>query len=240
MMKVYILALLSGSVAAAALAQPYIGTALFRWEGSADGGVTWTPGELVVPPEQESVLVRARVSWSSPAVRFVFAGFDAAITGQEGTVDTADSFAFHPRLLHTRLEQVVVSRFGSVLKIDWVGDTLPPGQGPNALVTGSDETFGLPPFDHPIEIFRFRLNFDSEPGLRTVHEYFLPTTNYGTGMNTTDRVLVLSPTTGVGGPYTLPQTTRESLNIRVLPAPGGLALPAGVMFGVARRRRRQE
>ena len=44
MNRMYILAVLSGSIGVSALAQPYIGTALWRWEGSADGGATWTPG----------------------------------------------------------------------------------------------------------------------------------------------------------------------------------------------------
>ena len=241
MKMVNILALVLCSTAAAASAQPYIGTALFRWEGSADGGATWTPGELIVPPEHESVLVRARVSWSDPAIRFVHAGFDVAVTGEQGTADTAGSFAFHPRLFSTRIDWVVASRFGSTLKIDYDRDTLPPGEGPGSLLTGSGEEFNdLPPLDHPIEIFRFRLTFDGEPGLRTVHEYFMPTTRFGTGMNTTDRVLVLSDYGGTGRGYLLPQTTRESLNIRVLPAPGGLALLAGVALAAPRRRRRRE
>lgn len=48
MNRAHILALASCSTAAGASAQPYIGTALCPWEGSADGGATWVDGVRAV------------------------------------------------------------------------------------------------------------------------------------------------------------------------------------------------
>jgi hypothetical protein len=217
------------NVPLSASAQSFIGTGFFEWQISADGGQTWQAGDVVVSTSQQFVSVRAFVGWSSDAgFAFASAQFDVTVRGSN-SVDAADV------VVTSAMSQTIVSqRFGDVLKIDDIRDTLPPGQGQRGVWPGQlTPEFGPPEFTtaNPVMVFTFRLSFDGTLGRRDVTSLFIaPTVG-----NSVDRFLRTYTATGVPNNNNLPLMTYAAASVTVIPAPA-----AGLMFGVlavSRRRR---
>lgn len=225
------LALLAAAGAAsAALGQ--VGTGLFEWQVSADGGLTWNPGLTEVLPTQDFVLLRARASWSSDGGMYMFAGaqFDAVVS----TPGEGDFVAnpLRPYPVNSTNQTLVVTRFGNQIKVDDSRDTLPPGEGnrgvfPSQLV----DAFGGPyNRDNPITIFLMTLVLDGTPGDRDIRALFVAPT----GGNTVDRFMRIY--TSELGAQNSPLSTHAGATVRVVPAPGALIF--GVLAASSLRRRR--
>lgn len=229
------------ALAASLLALPalgQLGSGVFAIELSADGGETWRSGLTEVEPGPRTVLWRLSVEWTADA-GYYFAGsqFDLGVFGPEGATDTVTN-AVRPYFFQRSTTQViVVTRFGSMLKIDDSRDTLPFGEGPRGVFPAQlPEAFAQwppPTRDNPAHVFTFDLNLDGTPGDRYLSATFVPASN---------GALVRIYTTYTGaqnslglGPNHGPLEIRFA-SVRVIPAPASLAL-AVVALAWGRRRR---
>ncbi len=220
-------------VAFAARAQT---SAEFRWQASADSGVTWHDDASSVPQGQASVLVRARVSWSPVPEFSAFSG--VAFDGVVADAGPGDSVGAIRRMLEGGLGStplIGAQRLGSTIKIDSVTDTLPPGVGPGFVgcANGTDSGFFFN-FAHPIIVFDYTLNLDGTPGTRTLTEVLRPLPG------STSPVVIYVDWRTLPGPTerARPPTTSYPIAITVLPTPGAVALLALGGLVAARRRRR--
>ena len=235
MKKLIALAALAGA-AAVANAQD-VGTGKFTWEVSLDGGATWAGGVVDIDPSNQSVLVRARAMWDGTNGMYAFAGaqFDALVTTANSNGDTAGNFVRPGTVSGSGAQTIVATRFGNVLKIDDVRDTLGPGLGTRGVFPGQlVENFAGTNFStaNPITLFQYELFIDhTDESDRLLSEAFIAPT----GGNTVDRVMRIytSPT---GGQNT-PVTTRNNAVLRYIPTPATLALLGlgGLMVGRRRR-----
>ncbi len=218
-------------VAFAARAQT---SAAFRWQASADSGVTWHDDALDVPQGQASVLVRARVSWS-PAPEFsAFSGvaFDGVIN-DAGPSDGVGSIRRMQLGVLSTSAQLGTLRFGSTIKIDDLADMQPPGAGTGWVGCGNGLGVGITfSLDHPVTVFDFVLNLDGTPGTRTVTEVLRPLPG------SANPIAIYADWRQLPGPPDIlrPPTTSYPIAITVLPAPGAIALLA--LGGVVAARRR--
>lgn len=212
--------------------------ASWRWQGSTDGGATWTSGMIAVPREQATLLVRGVWEWDRSATQgFAFREMslmDVTVTGTDGSGagDTTGDFHYHPVL--GGVAPLNEQRFGNVIKIDRSSDTLPPGAGPNGLWSFQTNVLGeIRVFDNPLVFFTFRLDLDGSLGERRVSELFRA---YMDPMNSTDRVLRLFVTEGNAVEF--PVVSRQALSINVVPIPSSCLPPAfGAALLTCRRRR---
>lgn len=230
---------------APAFAQGYrlTGEASWWWEASGDGGSTWSPSLLEVPATQSLVKVRASVSFPPDRWHyFMGAMIDQTITGVNGagpndTAVVTDPGFFNPQTLVSR-------RFGNVLKIDDVSDTLPPGEGSGNWGIGQP-SFAAGPWTYAnpvIGVIDFNLNLDGSEGDRLVSAWWRNWTawfpNDPVVANLPPTILVANNNPFTGQDFILPTLTINDLTIRVVPAPGVVALLASACaFGGLRRQR---
>lgn len=219
----------------AAAANAQVGTGLVVYEVSDDGGATWNGG--LTETVASSVLVRIRASWSDDAGMYAFAGaqFDVVVTGVSGAgaADNASNFA---RISNgvSSAQTIVATRFGNQLKIDDARDTLGPGLGTRGVFPGQlVEQFAGTNFTsaNPATIFTFQLNLDGSIGDRELSSLYIAPP----GGNTIDRVMRIY--TSSSGAQNMPSTTTRGATVRVIPAPGALALMGLGGLAIARRRR---
>lgn len=220
----------------AAAANAQVGTGLVVYEVSDDGGATWNGG--LVETVASSVKVRILASWSSDADMYAFGGsqFDVVVTGVggAGAADTVAN-AMRPWPTNTGSAQTIVAtRFGNQIKIDDARDTLGPGAGTRGVFPGLlAQNFAGTNFStaNPLTIFEFDLNLDGSIGDRDLSSLYIAPP----GGNTIDRVMRIytSPT----GAQNTPSTTTRGATVRVVPAPGALALLGLGGLAIARRRR---
>ncbi len=210
-------------------------SAEFRWQASADSGVTWHDDAISVPQGQASVLVRARVSWSPATPGNALAGcsFDGVIDGA-GPSDTADLFRRLDLGTLLTTTNLGATRFGSTIKIDHQLDTAPPGTGTRWIDCGNVVPGGnlIPNRAHPIDVFEFRLLLDGTPGTRTASQVSRVLTQPNGLVAIWVDVNSPQPTS------VRPPTTSYPIAITVLPTPGAIALLAFGGVVAARRRRR--
>jgi len=234
-----------GCATAPALAQGYrlAGEATWWWEASADGGTTWTPALLEVPSTQGMVKVRACVAF--PPDRWHYfqgARIDQTITGMNGAGSSDTVVVTDPGF--TNQQTLASRRFGNVLKIDDVSDTLPPGEG--AAHWGIFQPgFSAGPWTYAnpvIGVIDFNLNLDGSEGDRFISAWwrdwtaFYPNDPVVANLPPTIRVANNNPFTGQD--YIFPTLTINDLTIRVVPAPGAVALLASACAFAGVRRRR--
>lgn len=222
---------LSLSVGAPAVAQVvYGGEGHWWWEASVDGGATYSAGLVEVPQSQASVLVRGRFEFpAAPLHYFGIAGLDAAVfnpaPGDNITNVTGGEVMISG----------VVHRLPGILKIDAVGDSLPPGQGPGWAGLRQDPpwTIPVPSYSNPITLVEYRLTLDATPGNRLIGGIFVysdvdghstAATIYSTYVSDRDIVYRVS-------------FTQDPLTVRVVPAPGVLGAVCSALVLTARRRR---
>lgn len=232
-MRMMVLVAVAG-LASGATAQ--LGTGLIEWQVSADGGAAWASGLTEVPPEQGSVLVRARASWSIDGGMYAFAGsqFDVVVKGAAPGDEVTNARRSWP-FTSGSIQTIVVQRFGDVLKVDDARDTLPPGEGPRGVFPGQL----VPQFGtnfttaNPATIFEFTLQLDGSEGDRDLWSLYIAPP----GGNTIDRVMRIY--TSASGAQNTPSTTTRGVTIRVIPAPwAGTALLAAWGAMAPRRRSR--
>lgn len=226
-----------GLAAGVACGQPSMfGTAEFWWEGSLDGGATWARDVMEVSDPGASLLVRARAEWEPRwPERYHFFGavsFDVAVT-DAGDGDELTQFIKAPLLGHP-VQTLVATRFGNLIKIDDVRDTLPPGEGSRHIIILQlaeepwNKHFSR---DNPLELFRFTMALDGTLGERTVTQVF----RHWEVPDHERRFLITYLHPAGGNNY--PDSAAHSLRINVVPAPGaaGLAV-AGAVLALRRRR----
>jgi hypothetical protein len=229
-------------VATAAHAQTvrFEGQATWWWEASADGGATWSASTLEVPQSQGTVRVRTTCSFP-PVFGYYLGGaaIDQRITGvsNAGLNDTLS-------ILNVGIMSVqtfAARRFGNILKIDDVSDTLPPGEGSAHLFIGQpNPSIGPYTLANPItNLVVFDLHLDGSAGDRFVDAWWRDwTPNYpqippGPRIHVRNRDLA-------DPDIIVPDLTVNPLTIRVIPAPGAVAVLAAFGFAVGRRRRRDQ
>lgn len=229
------------ALAGAASAQPStIGTGRFWWEASLDGGSTWARDALTVADPSAGVLIRARADWEPrpPEIPFhYFAGvkFDVVVESVSGGLSDGASHFTRAPLLGSGLGQTYAAmRFGSVLKIDDIRDTLPPGEGTRAIEVhqyreqDADLNFRR---NNPMELFRFILDLDGSEGERIVRQAFRPYQ-----LPEPNRFL-MTYLTG-NGAVNYPDSTAYDLRLHVVPAPGAAGLLVlGTLLSLRGRRR---
>lgn len=220
----------------AAAANAQVGTANVAYEVSDDGGATWNGG--LTETVASSVLVRIRASWSDDAGMYAFAGaqFDVVVTGVggAGAGDTVSNAIRPGTTSGGSAQTIVATRFGNQIKIDDVRDTLGPGAGTRGVFPGQlVENFAGTNFSNanPITIFQFELNLDGSIGDRDMSSLYIAPS----GGNTIDRVMRIY--TSPAGAQNTPSTTTRGATVRVVPAPGALALLGLGGLAIARRRR---
>ena len=212
-----------------------IGTGTWTWEVSADGGATWATGLVEVPPEQQEVRVRAVAAWTSDAGGwFGLARVDAlwASIDNAGLADSVTSIERY-RPFTFSAQTLVATRFGHVIKIDDIRDTLPPGEGDRTILPGQ----GIPQWGgsttaNPAALFEFRIALDGSPGDRLASGAFRPPNSNG---NSIDRIFTVYADNN--GLTNLPLVTVSNATVRVVPSPGGAAFAIGAALWAARRRR---
>jgi hypothetical protein len=218
------------------------GEATWWWEASADGGATWTPSFLEVPAGQGVVKVRASCAFP-PGPRHYFAGamIDQTITGLNhaglnDTVVVTDQGFTNPQTLNSL-------RFGNVLKIDDESDTLPPGEGPsNWGIFQPGHAVGPWTYANPVlGLMDFDLYLDGTAGDRLIDAWWRDWSAYFPNdpiiANMGPAILMLNRNL-VDWDYIYPDLTVNPLTIRVIPAPGAVALLLAPWFGVTLRRHR--
>ena len=221
-------------LAASSVAAAQSQFSLVSWFASLDGGETWQGGEVEVADPFARVHIRATIDWEYPgSYAFASLGMDVTITAapEFGAADTVldpsriAPFNSLPNQTH------VATRFGHVIKIDEVRDTLPPGHGPRWVVCSQSpedfsENFSTA---RPAPIFEFALQLDGTVGTRIVDHVYGRTVQ-GDELGP---YVYLTP----GGQVDMPRPIlRGPLNLVVIPAPGalGLLLP---LLALHRRRR---
>lgn len=208
---------------------------LVSWEVSLNGGQTWQGETVEVADPFARVRVRAIVDWFHPgSYAFAHVAMDITITAalEFGAADTVldpsriAPFSSLPNQTH------VATRFGHVIKIDEVRDTLPPGHGPRWVVCSQSpedfsENFSTA---RPAPIFEFALQLDGTVGTRIVDHVYGRTVQ-GDELGP---YVYLTP----GGQVDMPRPIlRGPLNLVVIPAPGALGLLLPLL--AFHRRRRQ-
>jgi hypothetical protein len=206
------------------------GSARWWWESSSDGGASWLEGSRSVDQAAQSVLIRARLTYTQPPdAYFGFTYFDAVVYGA-GAGDGVRSMG----LGMLGSYPLAARRFGSTIKIDSDLDTDPPGVGPWWIRTGqaSPQTFPTPLYDNPLTVFSYSLVLDGTLGDRVIDHIYRPIVNVPNDRN----VFVYNLRT----PCVLlaEQTTYAPMTIHVVPAPLGASLLAcGLGTCMIRRRR---
>ena len=208
---------------------------LVSWQVSQDEGHTWHGGTVEIADPFAHVRIRAIGDWYYPgAYAFASVSMDITITcadmsGENDSVTNAAPLAPFDAF---QAQTYVATRFGHVMKIDEIRDTLPPGMGPRwvrcyQLPQNSNPNFSTA---QPAPIFEFALQLDGTAGTRVVDHVNprLP----GEG-----EVGPLLYTTPEGGLATPPTILRGPLNLVVIPAPATLTLLLPLL--ALHRRRRQ-
>ncbi|MDX2148708.1 MAG: hypothetical protein SFZ23_14440 [Planctomycetota bacterium] len=211
-----------------ALAQ--VGTATFTWQASADGGQAWQSNLIEVDQSVRDLRVRGWLDWSANAgVAVETTSFDCIV--QTESLSDQISEPYRPEPFSSFPPQSLAStRFGNVIKIDDVRDTLPPGVGIRGILIAQPwADSGFPHTDErPLSLLEYSLRLSGELGDRTVSSEFL-------WLNSFDVRLWISRTGREGA--NAPLTTTVPLTIRVIPAPGAAAFMTLGMLAAARRRR---
>ena len=207
----------------------YGGEGHWWWEASTDGGVSYSAGLVEVPQTQGSVLVRGRFEFPAGQRHyFGLAGLDAAV------FNAAPGDSITNATGGEAMISGVVHRLPGILKIDAIDDTLPPGQGPGWTGLRQDPpwTLPVPSYSNPITLVEYSLTLDPTPGNRLIGGIFVyfdvdghstAATIYSTYFTDRDTVYRVS-------------FTQDPLTVRVVPAPGVMAL-AGAGVALASRRR---
>ena len=210
------------------------GTAIWWREGSADGGVTWQRGTMIVPQQTPSVMIRSWCSFTQSGRQYFGGCFLDAYVGGTGLGDAVDS-PFVGYLAHGLLQP---RRFGDIIKLDDVDDLEPPGLGTEWL-TPSQPVPNVGPYTYANPINRlveYQLLLDGTEGSRRVDAVFRPLPRIA---HLPDRPIVIHDMDDWFRPIA-PLLTHEPLTIRVVPAPGtALGIAGGVILSTSSSRRRR-
>jgi hypothetical protein len=214
------------------------GTATWWWEASADGGTTWTQTLLEVP--QEHTVVQVRASCAFPQVpRYYFGGamIDQAITGVNGAGPNDSVNVLNVGFFNQ--QTIAVQRFGPILKIDDVSDTAPPGQGPGHLaIFQPSPAVGAYTYANPVtNLVRFDLLLDGTMGDRLINAWWRNWTMFFPNFPDVGPSIFVRHNDLLDLDFIFPTLTVHDLTIRVIPAPGAVALPCPVLLWSTRRRR---
>lgn len=217
-------------LAASSIAAAQSQFSLVFWFASLDDGQTWQGGTVEVADPFARVRVRAIVDWESPgAYALASVVMDIAISG----AGPADQVAAPARIapFNNGARDLVVMRFGDVIKIDDVRDT-PPGTGPYSISCFQPaEILGYPfSTERPAPVFEFALDLDGVHGTRIVNHYYPGERKGGEAPPT----LYRSPQ---GDPVRPCLGLKTPLNLIVIPAPTSLGL---ILPFLALHRRRHE
>lgn len=238
-----------GVLACSARVHAQSASATATWEVSSDGGSSWLSGDVVVPADQASVLVRLSMAFTTQDYtpnpnnlpflsQIAIDTFSRSIagaglgdtasqvlirrtTGAGSVLDSGSGFGFVP------------TRVGDVLKIDAQGDTLPPGMGLGWCESFNDITpiGGRPSRANPIVMFQYSLTLDGSLGRREFGAVFGdPLRSTQTNPNT---ARVYLPPFG----YVYAPITQIPAAI-VVPGPGVAVLGGVALCAIPRRRRR--
>ena len=217
-MKTAALIVASVALATGAMAQPFLATLTF--EGSTDDGATWSAGSIELGANAQAVRVRLRADWT-PAAGYAFANVSLDILVQDAAQgDTAHGFV-RPGPFDRFRQTIVATRFGSIIKIDDVRDTLPPDLGSYAVVLLQERETVEPDFDRsrPATVFLFEVAVDGTLGPRLIDGIVLRAPN-GERMAT----VFVDPS---GEARMIPAQVRP-LTINVVPSPGAVLV---ITFG---------
>ncbi len=213
------------------------GDAVWRWEASSNGGASWATGALEVESSTSSVLVRARCQFTQfPATYYGGVMFDAVV-GNVGPSDAISNLRFGNTQFNVFLGILDTQRIGSDLKVDWISDTLPPGQGNRWLNPNQSSPQGgtSVSFANPIETMSYTLSLDGSLGERSIYGVFRPQTYPGISP---DRTCIVYDGLNFADVYF--QTLREErVVVRVVPSPASAfpVLGLGVLCLTRARKR---
>lgn len=146
--------------------------ATWRWEISADGGMTWGSTLVTVPQSTPSVLVRGVAEFPpAPFGYFGYTSFDVFSRGT-ATVGAGDTIESIARGRFADLNRLRSYRLGDYLKIDSNSDAQLPGQGSDwASCSQSPPSIigaPIPSYDNPAVPLWFTLNLDGTVGDRFI------------------------------------------------------------------------
>lgn len=231
-MKIRVILSALGASMSPAVAQTSF--SLVSWEVSLNGGQTWQGGAVEVADPFARLRVRAMVDWFHPgSYAFAHLAMDVTITAAP-EFGAADAVLDPSRIApfdSARNQTHVATRFGHVIKIDEVRDTLPPGVGPRWVVCSQlpenfSENFST---ERPAPIFKFALQLDGTVGTRIVDHVYgrMP------GEGESGPLVYLTP----DGQMDMPRSIlRGPLNLVVVPAPGALGVLLPLLLAAHRRR----
>lgn len=234
------LAVAFGCAAAPAFAQTFRfeGEATWWWEASVDGGATWSQSLIEVSQQQTSVRIRANCSF--PAVNGYYLGsaiIDQRVTGVNGAGPNDNLSLISAGIMS--VQTFAVSRFANVLKIDDAADTLPPGVGSSHIYIGQpNPSMGPYTLANPINgLVVFDLLLDGTSGDRHVDAWWRDWTPFFPQVPPGPQVFIWNRSL-MDPDRIVPALTVNDLTIRVIPAPGVVALlGAACAFAGVRRRR---
>lgn len=221
-------------------AEDFLGApAQWYWEGSIDGGTSWTRHMMTISDSTPAVQIRARCEFvpTSPVPSYYGAvSFDPFVSGTSAG-DSILQSSINAGEARMSLP-VVVSRIGDVLKIDQAVDTLPPGQGPRftSSVQTAPTSNPNPVMSNPITVFAYTLQLEGRRGTRVVDAAFYQGSVFGPS-----QYLI---TFKSGGDFLerfnvyYHELQDFPLTISVVPAPSAVALGGFASLVALRRRRR--
>lgn len=195
------------------------GPATWTWRASLDGGQSWATSLVEAPQSQASVIIQALVAFPAEPTRYLgIVALDGTISGVGGAgpLDTVSDI-FRGALYN--VPQAAALRFGNVIKVDFIWDTQPPGEGPWWFFIGQPAPgLGAVLFDNPLFVMQYTLNLDGSPGDREIGGVWRRFVQFPDGDYAYTHSF-LQPDVITAHPL-----THEPLTIHVLPAPGAWAL----------------
>lgn len=178
---------------------------------------------------------------SFPVARWhYFAGarIDQTVTGLAGAGMNDTITVVDPGFAN---QQTLVSRrFGNVLKVDDISDTLPPGEGAGhwGIFNGGHAT-GPYTYANPLlGAIDFDLWLDGTEGDRVVSAWWRGWSDYFPDIPDMGPAILMLNRDLVDWDFIYPDLTVNDLTIRVIPAPGVVALLCGACAFAGVRRRR--
>lgn len=211
------------------------GQAVWTYEGSVDGGITWQRGLIEADPGA-TVQVRALGLFdrATPTCYYGSTFYDAQITSAS-LGDSVSQLGFGQLLYNTFLPSLNVQRFSNnTLKIDFATDIDPPGVGSRWLSPGQPHPSATIAriYDNPLLVMSFDYQLDMRQGDRMISNAFrrvsfpgLPEDEYLTVYDSVDFFTL----------YAEP-IRQEPLTLRVVPAPGSVSI---LLIGMVLRSRRR-
>jgi hypothetical protein len=212
--------------------------ARWYWEGSADGGGSWSRNQLEVHSASTRVRIRAICEFVGPSnTYFGGASFDGVVTGSPaiGQGDTIRAESITRGQVQNILPPLAVSRWGSSLKIDYWDDHAPPGLGPYWASTSQSAPFRGPHVSgNPLNVFEYELHLDGTIGERSISAIFANEPFFGPGGWI--RLFRENDFNERDNTYMHP-VEQHALTIRAVPAPSTVILVPIALTFLSRKRR---